>query len=407
MVAVGSVTGARTTLFGKNSDREYSEAQYLEHVSGATHEADKRLKLTYKVIDQVRKTHSVLLSKPHWIWGAEIGANEHDLVIGNEATFSRIEATLADGIIGMDYVRLALERAGDVDEAIHVIATLLREHGQSGNCGFRRELAYHNSYVLADRRGAKIMETVDREWVVSSVVGIYAVSNAMTIAANYEAASGTLLKRAEEAGLIGDGVTSSFSALFEDPARATSGHQRRLRATTMLGERTGRLQLTDFFCVLRDHEEGPPFDGHPGARICSHNRANPIGQTTASWVAELGRARSVHWVTGTAAPCTGLFKPVILGIRLPESGTTPGALPDSTSLWWSHEELRRRLDDAEWEVSDRYIDERNRLEQRFLVEMAKCPVATCDEAREEARQIVAGCWGAAAEFESRWLERLG
>ena len=75
-------------------------------------------------------------------------------------------------------------------------------------------------------------------------------------------------------------------------------------------------------------------------------RENPLGQTTASWVASLAPDKVVHWVTGTAAPCTGLFKPVLMETGLPSHGTQPGGEEDHTSLWWRHEQLRRRLDEV-------------------------------------------------------------
>jgi secernin len=74
------------------------------------------------------------------MWGAEMGSNEHDVVIGNEAIFSietdRLKAKelIEPGLLGMDLVRLGLERAESALQALDIITDLLEKHGQSGLC---------------------------------------------------------------------------------------------------------------------------------------------------------------------------------------------------------------------------------------------------------------------------------
>ena len=109
-VALPAHTGG-PLIFGMNSDREPNEAQVLEHHPPARHTAASRLRCTYIEIPQVRETHGVLLCRPFWMWGAEMGANDHGVVIGNEAVFTRMPVVREGVLTGMDLLRLALERA--------------------------------------------------------------------------------------------------------------------------------------------------------------------------------------------------------------------------------------------------------------------------------------------------------
>lgn len=65
------------------------------------------LQCTYIQIPQVERTHAVVLSKPAWMWGAEMGANDQGVCIGNEAVWTREPVAPGEALLGMDLVRWA------------------------------------------------------------------------------------------------------------------------------------------------------------------------------------------------------------------------------------------------------------------------------------------------------------
>lgn len=63
------------------------------------------LQCTYIEVEQVSKTHAVILSRPSWLWGAEMGANEHGVCIGNEAVWTKEPVGAGEALLGMDLLR--------------------------------------------------------------------------------------------------------------------------------------------------------------------------------------------------------------------------------------------------------------------------------------------------------------
>jgi secernin len=333
-------------LFAKNSDRDPNEAQFLEWHARERHAPDARVRCTWIEIPQAIETHAVLLSRPYWMWGAEIGANEHGVTIGNEAVFTR-EPYAATGLTGMDLLRLALERARSADEAVHTIVTLMERHGQGGGCGHeRRGFTYHNSFLVADPRGATVLETAGRHWATETVTGPRSISNALTIPA-FARAHSDRLKTRVAAGRTRQARTSALCAVAKSPA--------------------------DAMAILRDHGPGrrwPVYARTNGAMRAPCVHAGGLvaaSQTTASWAAALRPGDVRHYATATAAPCLSVFKRVSVSEPL-ALGPVPDDRFDPDTLWWRHERLHRALIAEPVPLADAYAAERDTLEARLLAD---------------------------------------
>ena len=215
-VALADATADGSVILAKNSDREPNEAHEVVLVPAQDHEAGATVRCTYLEIAQVPRTHAVLLAKPYWIWGAEMGANEHGVVIGNEAVFTKVPHEDVDGLIGMDLLRLALERAATAEEAVEVITGLLEQHGQGGSCGHTSDLRYDNSFLVADPGGAWVVETAGREWAAQRVDSVRSISNAITLGRDADIVSTGLVRHAVDNGWSRSATQFDFSRDYSD-----------------------------------------------------------------------------------------------------------------------------------------------------------------------------------------------
>ena len=70
-------------IFAKNSDRSPNEPQVVEYYPAMVHE-EKTVKVTYIEIEQEKETKALILSRPVWMWGGEMGVNECGVPAGEK-----------------------------------------------------------------------------------------------------------------------------------------------------------------------------------------------------------------------------------------------------------------------------------------------------------------------------------
>ncbi len=310
-----------------------------------------------------------------------MGANEHGVVIGNEAVFTRVPYDKGPGLIGMDFIRLALERARNAQAALETIVGLLETYGQGGNCGFAHAFYYHNSFLIGDRTEAWVLETAGRQWAAVKVEDVRSISNALTIGKEWELASPGLVDYAVSKGWCKRGQDFDFAGCYSDFLYTTLSDARARQTCTLdsLKQKKGQITVEMVMGVLRSHAKAGdarwgPAGGLTGADVCMHAGFGPVrtSQSVGSMVAHISAEGMTHWLTGTSAPCTGIFKPVWLESGLPETGPAPSGEYDPAALWWRHEALHREvLRDYSARLA-LYKGERDALEEEFLREEAGC-----------------------------------
>ncbi|MFC5676635.1 C69 family dipeptidase [Aeromicrobium endophyticum] len=365
-------TASGSVLFGKNSDRPAGETQPLR--SEPARDAGGPLQLAYVTIDDA-PAYAHVGSAPFWCWGYEIGVNEHRVAIGNEAVFTRpwADAVAAEkkemgpvpGLLGMELVRLGLERGRSARAAVDVMTDLLARHGQWGAAmvgASHADGSYDNSFIVADPHEAWIVETAGREWAARRLTsGVESISNELTIRQDADLVSDGLLDLAlQSAGWDeGWGGLDVAEALTDPQTPLQVSHIRRRRSHQLLTDAAerGGVSVDDAKMVLRDHLEGS-FLGGPSRdasrpdfhTLCMHEHPSGFtwGNTAASMIVELhddpDRPVTIWWSPVT--PCTGVYLPVYVGAELPPSTLLPARsgsadprdhtqpVHDPESLWW-------------------------------------------------------------------------
>jgi dipeptidase len=351
LVALPPATRDAIAVFAKNSDRPPRECQVAVQLPRRRHPRGGGVRCQYVEVAQVEETAAVLGTRPYWLWGLEQGVNEYRVAIGNEAVFAR-ERLGPAGLLGMDLVRLGLERGRSAGEAIAIITDLLAVHGQGGSGHVHMEWPYHNAFLIADPAEAWILETSDRHWAARRVREVGNVSNGLALGADWERGSPDLTDFAVRQGWWpADGGRVDFAAAYGDESGVPPNlsAERRRRAGAMLARARGGLTPASMRAILRDHYEGGAlhrprsFDDPHFFSLCMH--ADPLDNTTAGMVASLPAdegAPAAVWLC-LGSPCVGAFLPCYLEGTVPAVLERGGADPEADSppggLWWRMREL--------------------------------------------------------------------
>lgn len=306
---VAAIVSPEHSFFGKNSDRDPEEFQFVYISTDPAREfrerpvqyekkeyLEKSFPLLREIFPHYQHPYSALLSKPDWIWGAEMGVNEKGLAIGNEAVFYR-GAKRVEGLLGMDILRLALHNCRDVQEAVGFITGLIEKYPQGGNGSFTGKLYYHNSFIIKDFKEAVVLETGGDTWALKEVADYATISNAYSIRDDFQQCSkegpGNLKKDLE------DRLFTFFSR----------GDLRQKLSSTYLAEK--EVNLRNLFGLFRLHKNNSLQPERGMTSICIHPGIFIKSETTSSLVIEYFQDRFLAWFTASPNPCLSLYKPLL------------------------------------------------------------------------------------------------
>lgn len=432
VVAIGNSTKDGSVILGKNSNRVINETHNIEYIKGKRNTRNSKVKCSFMSIPQIEQTFDVLLLKPFWIFGCEMGANEFGVTIGNEAVYTK-EPLRDKGLLGMDLMRLALERSKTAKDALEIIISLLEKYGQGGQHSYNiKGRDYHNSYIIADSKEAWVLETADRFWIVEKVKNIRTISNTLSIGSEYDLIHPDLIQHAINRGFCKSEEDFHFSNCFipkfrfyhavkESQPRSqffTKGKKRMECTTALLLKNKGMISPENIMTILRNHNISPKDEEKwspskaTAKSLCHHATGMTIpDNSVGSLVSHIKKDIQIHWVTGTSAPCISTFKPIFMpkpGFKVKQK--LGGSIYNPESIWWQHEKLHRLvLLDYQKRINV-FNDERNKFENKFLKKtydlLSKISGKPSTKDIEKMTKITKDSFKGSREKTDEWITRV-
>lgn len=420
-VVLSDVAKTGTTVLCKNSDRPEFDCQPMAYHMRKKCNQGTKLNLAYITIDQAEERYATMGSSPYWCWGYEEGINEFGVAIGNEAIYTKdltentelekAGAPVKKGILGMEIIRLGLERGKTAREALDVMASLVETYGQWGSgvpMANTIDGSYNNSYIIADCREAYIFETAGTKWAAKRVdKGFAGISNEVSIRTDMTEGCADLIDYAIEKGWWPEKKRDCFdfgaAYINRNNARQVS-HIRVQRVRQLLKQAVseqGIISLEWMKRILRDHYEdtfleGPYFNASEPdfLTICMHDSIPGFtwGNTASSSLMILPQSEdklNVMW-WAPAVPCCSIYIPTFMESgKLPEVLTKAGTFgkkmtaPSDVdkkdtykegSFWWA---IRSLLDEINGDKIGSTYNERHaivaalfkELEEKWMIEI--------------------------------------
>jgi hypothetical protein len=198
-----------------------------------------------------------------------------------------------------------------------------------------------------------------------------------------------------------------FAAEYQDEelVKVSGARERWQSSCGQLEQRAGEVTVGTMFQILRQHTpDRHPSEGGTQSDICVHlgPLKSRIWQATGAMVTEVDANSEVSWWTGTSATCLSIFKPIFLGVGLPDMGPWPNDHYQPESLFWRHERLHRRaildFDHLMPEIRHGF----DAIEGQFLAEAANVK----NGSPQEKKQFTEHCFRVAQEATDKWIALL-
>jgi dipeptidase len=274
---------------------------------------------------------------------------------------------------------------------------LLEQYGQGGSAELKGNSHFDSSFLMADNSEAYILETAGREWALKKIDGFDSISNFLKIHKDWDGCS-------VEGAAKGELDWAATFGLPEVPPTLGSPDRQAITHGCLAGAQ-GQITAKTIFDLMRQHGQGY----HPATAEAHHNICVHAGPQENRWwqadgvmVTEVDSDGALIWVTGTSGTCVSIFKPVFLGVDLPDIGPVPSEYFDPNSLWWKHELLHRRaMADFDCLVAE-IREEFDPMEAEFIAQAASVKKGTLAEKRD----FMNYCFRKSMDATEKWIARL-
>lgn len=328
VVALGPATTDGVTLFAQNLALRPGQVPAVARLAGASYPPGEKVRTSSREILQVRQTAAVLGVRAAGTWGLCAGVNEHRVAAGYAPLTTRMGPSVG-GLRGADLVRLTLERCRRAGHAVDRLAELLRGGGPGTP-------AEDVALLIADPDEAFLVETAGGHWACQEIRDSRAVGTRCGIRQDWDRLSPGLSAHAIARGWWpADGSKLDFAeAVAACPVGEDSALRRWGRATLLLEQQHGHVDLALVRRLLADHFEGTSFEADPSAAgdgpapWCRHGGQRDGLTTGASLVVSLPADRrepAVAWLA-FGPPCHTAYLPFFVDAPAPEGDEAGDAL---------------------------------------------------------------------------------